>query len=224
MIAELVEHEQWVVAGATKVPVVGAAFLSPVRLANAAVHVQHDGRLWTPRMHSVDPGARQISQRGEIDFAGEPTGLETAHLAGRGSLTIQAGAIHNGAHRGIMGETIGVVHVFIPVKAAEHGLAKQAGQQVPGVPASATLAPARSVSPSASSNSRYASNPASEVIRVPWNSSLRRRSKSTRRDPSSASPVGCDIADHSTPCNTLNPLHYRYGAYKSEVIHLKMRD
>jgi hypothetical protein len=90
-------------------------------------------------MHSVDPGARQISQRGEIDFAGEPTGLETAHLAGRGSLTIQAGAIHNGAHRGIMGETIGVVHVFIPGKAAEHGLAKQARQRVPGVPASATL-------------------------------------------------------------------------------------
>src|ERR1035437_2014530 len=30
-------------------------------------------------------------------------------------------------------------------------------------------------------------------MRLPWNSSFRRRSKSTRRDPSSASPAGCSI-------------------------------
>ena len=90
-------------------------------------------------MHPVDPGAGKIGQRREVGLAGQPSGLETAHLAGRGGLTIQAGAIHHGTHRGIMSETIGVVHVFIPGEATEYGLAKQAGQQVPGVPASATF-------------------------------------------------------------------------------------
>ena len=110
-----------------------------MRLADAAVHVQHDGRLWPPRMHPVDPGAGKIGQRREVGLAGQPSGLETAHLAGRGGLTIQAGAIHHGTHRGIMSETIGVVHVFIPGETAKHGLTEQPGQHVPGVLATAAL-------------------------------------------------------------------------------------
>src|ERR1035437_1670748 len=35
--------------------------------------------------------------------------------------------------------------------------------------------------------------PASEVMRLPWNSSFRRRSKSTRRQSSSDSPAGCSM-------------------------------
>ena len=38
-----------------------------------------------------------------------------------------------------MGQTIGVVHVLIAGEAAEHRLAEQAGQQVPGVLAAAAL-------------------------------------------------------------------------------------
>ncbi len=90
-------------------------------------------------MHPVDPGARQIGQRREVGFTGQPPGLKTAHLAGRGGLTIQAGAIHHGTHRGIMSETIGVVHVFIPGETAKHGLAEQPGQHVPGVLAAAAF-------------------------------------------------------------------------------------
>jgi len=81
-ITELVEEEQRVVARATKVPVVGAPFLGAVRLADTAVHVQHDGRLRPPRMHSVNPGPRQIGQCREVGLDGQPTGLEPAHLAG----------------------------------------------------------------------------------------------------------------------------------------------
>ena len=86
-----------------------------------------------------DPGARQIGQRREVGFTGQPSGLKTAHLAGRGGLTIQAGAVHHSTHRRIMGETLGIVHVLIPGKAAEHGLAEQAGQHVPGILAAAAF-------------------------------------------------------------------------------------
>ena len=44
-IAELVEHEDRVVAGAAEMPVIGAAFLLPVGRALARIHVEHDG-LW----------------------------------------------------------------------------------------------------------------------------------------------------------------------------------
>jgi len=38
-----------------------------------------------------------------------------------------------------MGETFSVVHILISGKAAEHGLAEQAGQDVPGILASAAF-------------------------------------------------------------------------------------
>ena len=41
-IAELVKHEQWVVAATAKVAVVGRAFLLPVSRTDGAVHVEHD--------------------------------------------------------------------------------------------------------------------------------------------------------------------------------------
>src|SRR5262245_3163176 len=61
---------------------------------------------------------------------------------------------------------------------------------------------ARAVRPSASSSSRNASRPASEVTVAPWNSSFKRRSKSSRRPPLSLSPVASPIRrplrDHQT--------------------------
>ncbi len=53
--------------------------------------------------------------------------------------------------------------------------------------------PAMSVKPSASSSSRQADHPASVVIPQQWNSSFRRRSKSSRRGPSTGSPAGFAI-------------------------------
>jgi hypothetical protein len=69
-IAELVEHEQRVVAGASVMAVIGAAFLHAVGLADAAVHVEHERRLRTARTHPVDPGPGQIGQGGEVGLAG----------------------------------------------------------------------------------------------------------------------------------------------------------
>jgi hypothetical protein len=43
--------------------VVGAAFLGAMGLADAAVHVEHDGGLRTARMHPVDPGPDRSARR-----------------------------------------------------------------------------------------------------------------------------------------------------------------
>ena len=75
------------------------------------------------------------------------------------------------------------------------------------VRASASISPAISVKQSASSSSRYANNPASDVTTDPQNWSIRRRLKSSRTTSDSASPVGCAMSslDHrrescSTQC------------------------
>ncbi len=54
-IAELVEHKQGMVAGATKVAVVSASFLIAEGWADTGVHVQHDRCHWTALSNAVDP-------------------------------------------------------------------------------------------------------------------------------------------------------------------------
>jgi hypothetical protein len=133
-VAELVEHEQRVIAGAAEVAVVGAAFLPAVRLADAAVHVEHDHRVRPARMNPVDPGAGEIGQGGEVRLAGQPARLEPPHLAGRGGPAIQPATIDHRAYRRIMRQALGVVHILIAGEAAEHGLPQQPGQEMAGVP------------------------------------------------------------------------------------------
>src|SRR4029077_4227908 len=67
------------------------------------------------------------------------------------------------------------------------------------VRASASVLPAVSVRPTASSSSRYGSNPASEVIAEPRNCSSRRRSKSSLSARLFASPVGSPITAPVNP-------------------------
>jgi hypothetical protein len=81
-IAELVEHEQRMVAGAAEMAVVGAAFLFAVGRAFARIHVQHDDPRSTPLVHRLDPLARQIGEGSEVLWPRQPLGLEAAHLAG----------------------------------------------------------------------------------------------------------------------------------------------
>ena len=100
--------------------IVGAAFLGAMGLAYAAVHVEHDRRLQLACMHTVNPGAGQIGQRGKISLAGQPCRLEATHLTGGGSALIQPVAIHNSPHRRVVRQAIGVVYVLIASKATEH--------------------------------------------------------------------------------------------------------
>jgi len=106
---------------------------------DTAVHVEHDRGLRFARVHTIDPGTGQISQCREVGFAGQPSGLEAAHLTRRGGGVIEAIPIHYGAHCRIVRQAIGVVHVLIAGETAEHGLPKQPGQQVAGVLATAAL-------------------------------------------------------------------------------------
>jgi hypothetical protein len=82
---------------------------------------------------------------------------------------------------------LGVVHVLISSKAAEHRLPQQTDQRM-------SVSPAISVKPSASSSSRYANNPAPDVTTDPQNWSIRRRLKSSRTTSDSNSPVGCTMS------------------------------
>src|SRR5689334_11165283 len=80
-IAELVEHEERVVAGAGEVAVIRAAFLFAIRRTFARIHVEYDGLRPPPAAHFVDPLTWQIGQRSKVFGSAEPLRLEAAHLA-----------------------------------------------------------------------------------------------------------------------------------------------
>src|SRR3954453_17642411 len=82
-IAELVEHEQRMIAGTSEMPVVGATFLLAVGRAFARIHVEYEGLRPPPAAHFVDPLTRQISQRSKVLRSAQPSCLEAAHLARR---------------------------------------------------------------------------------------------------------------------------------------------
>ena len=100
-IAELVEHEQRVVAGAAEVAVPGRALLLAVGRALGAVHVEDDafGRL--ALVHPVDPGAGQIHQRRQVGVGRQPLGLEAPDLAAGRGQAIQPLTADDRPHRGI---------------------------------------------------------------------------------------------------------------------------
>jgi hypothetical protein len=57
-IARLVEHEQWMVAGAAEMPIVGAAFLCAVSRAFARIHIEETGK----RVSRLNPDSGWIVQ------------------------------------------------------------------------------------------------------------------------------------------------------------------
>ena len=59
-IAELVEHEKWMVARATEVTVVGFALLFAMARAEARVHVKEDHFRRASAMHTVDPRSQSV--------------------------------------------------------------------------------------------------------------------------------------------------------------------
>src|SRR3954454_4376224 len=83
-IAELIEHEQRVIASTSEMTVIGAAFLFAIGRAFARIHVEDDGLRPSPPAHLVDPLTRHIGKRGKVLGSAQPFCLEAAHLAGRG--------------------------------------------------------------------------------------------------------------------------------------------
>ncbi len=65
-IAKLVEQEQWMIAHAREVPVVGQALLFAMRRAERAIQIQNQLVERSTHLDRVDPGTGQTHQRREI--------------------------------------------------------------------------------------------------------------------------------------------------------------
>src|SRR6478672_13315633 len=110
-IAELVEQEQRMIAGAGKMPVVAAALLLAVSRALARIHVEHDVLRRSPPAYFVDPLAGQISERGKVLGPTQPFRLKAAHLAGRSGRPADRPVPNHPAHRRVATQPLGIVHV-----------------------------------------------------------------------------------------------------------------
>ena len=89
-------------------------------------------------MHTVDPLPGKIGKRGEI-FLGGQIRLEATHLAGRGSLLGDGMTADDPPHDRVEAEPVGIVHVVVPAKTSENGLAELPNKTV------ATVLPATGV-------------------------------------------------------------------------------
>ena len=78
-VAELVEHEQRVIAGAAEVAVIGRALLLTECRAHGAVHVEHHAPRRIVVVNPVDPHPRQLRK---VLVVRQQLGLEPPHLAG----------------------------------------------------------------------------------------------------------------------------------------------
>jgi hypothetical protein len=119
-ITELVEHEQRVIAGASVMAVPDAHLLFAVGRAHARIHVEHDATRRPAAMHKIDPLAGQVSEGRKIHRCRQPMRLEAAHLARRSRATLSRFATDNPAHRRIVTQAFGVIHVLISSKTTKH--------------------------------------------------------------------------------------------------------
>ena len=104
--------------------VVGRALLGAMGRADAAVHIKHDHLRRMPLMHPVYPLPGKIGKRGEIFLGGQNLRLEAPHLTARGRLFRDGMAADDPSHDRVEAEPVGIVHVVVPAKAPENGLAE----------------------------------------------------------------------------------------------------
>ena len=103
--------------------VIGCTLLVTVGRADAAVHVEDNHLRRAAVMHIVDPLPGKIGRRGEI-FLGGQIRLEATHLAGRCAAALDRLAADDPPHDRVEAEPVGIVHVVVPAKASENGLAE----------------------------------------------------------------------------------------------------
>ena len=138
-ITELVEHEQRMVAGAGVVAVPDAHLLLAMGRADARIHVEHDASRRTAAMNAVDPLAGKIGERREVLLRRQPARLEAPHLARRCRRARSRLAADDPAHRRIMAQAFGVVHILVSGKPPEHRLPQQPDQRMAAVLAGACV-------------------------------------------------------------------------------------
>ena len=84
-------------------------------------------------MNPVDPMPGKIGQGFNVCVGGQKLRLEPPHLAGRGRLSCDGLAADDPPHDRIEAEPPGVVHVVMPAKASENGLAELPGKTVASI-------------------------------------------------------------------------------------------
>jgi hypothetical protein len=119
-ITKLIEHEQWMIAGAGVMAVPDAHLLLAVGRAHARIHVEDDASRRAAAVHKVDPIARQVGKRREVRRCREPLRFEATHLARRSRTALRRFAADNPAHRRIVAQALGVVHVLISSETTKH--------------------------------------------------------------------------------------------------------
>ena len=112
------------IAGAAEVTIVRRSLLFAMGRADAAVHVENDLRRRVPVMNLVDPHPVHVSQGFNVRVGGQKLRLEAPHLAGGCGLSFDGLAADDPPHDRVEAEPVGIVHVVVPAKAPENGLAE----------------------------------------------------------------------------------------------------
>ena len=90
-------------------------------------------------MHKVDPLAGQVGKSREVLRCREPLRLEATHLARRSRTALRRFAADNPAHRRIVAQALGVVHVLVSGETTKHRLPQQTDQRMATVLAGARI-------------------------------------------------------------------------------------
>jgi hypothetical protein len=100
-----------------------AVLLFAMGRAHARIHIEHDSSRRTAVMNAVDPLTGEISKRRKVLFRCEPTCFEAAHLACRSGASRGSLAPNDPAHRGIMPQPLGIVHILVAGQTAQTRIA-----------------------------------------------------------------------------------------------------
>jgi len=112
------------ITGAAEVAVLRRSLLLAMGRADAAIHIENDLCRRAPVMDLVDPHPVHLSQGFNVRVGGQKLRLETTHLAGRSGLSFDSMAADDPPHDRVEAEPVGIVHVVVPAKASENGLAE----------------------------------------------------------------------------------------------------
>jgi hypothetical protein len=160
-VAVLIEHEERVIAGAAEMTIPYALLLLAMGWADAGVHVEDDLIVCAVRANAV--GQRRIVQRERAGFLAlqaiafriGPSGSVRRH-----GLLLPCRRLSSASPD--RDEALGIVHVLVAARRPKtdwRSMPTNARRPFLPVRASAIASPARSLKPSASSSSRYASKP-----------------------------------------------------------------
>ena len=116
-----------------------AILLLAMGRAHARIHVEHDAPGRPSTVHKIDPPAGQVGKSRKVRGCREPLRFEAPHLARRSRTALNRLAADNPAHRRIMTQALGVVHILVSGQATKYRLSEQPGQCMPAIFASACI-------------------------------------------------------------------------------------